>query len=178
MNSSDWVANENEWRDSLGKRVRSSPNARAGEAGAGAGTEGSEPEGCLETGGVMCSEAAREVDNLEPGCWRMRRRPEEPMPCSCSGRMGDLSRRECLSTERVAWSRAVSPCHAVQLARNDAHSLGVERQGRGRHLREQIARALILGERDMVGSEAEDVRVRWSRVVVWGGEAVSKQVHV
>lgn len=89
MKSSDWVANENECRDSEGKRVRSSAKARVGEPGA----DGAEPEGCLETGGVMLREAARWVEGTrEPGTWRMRRRPEAPRPCSCSGTMGDLVR--------------------------------------------------------------------------------------
>jgi hypothetical protein len=35
MNSSDCVANENEWSDSEGKRVRSSPKARVGDPGVG-----------------------------------------------------------------------------------------------------------------------------------------------
>lgn len=69
--------------------MRSSPKANVGDPGA----VGVEPEGRLETGGVaMFSEVARcdDVGNLGPGCWRMRRRPEAPRPCSCSGRIGDL----------------------------------------------------------------------------------------
>lgn len=92
MNSSDWVAKENECNDSEGNRVRSSPKANVGDPGA----EGAEPDGCLDTGGVaMFSEAARWFDagNRGPGCWRMRRRPEAPRPCSCSGTMGDLAMR-------------------------------------------------------------------------------------
>jgi hypothetical protein len=116
MNSSDCVAKENECKDSVGKRVRSSPKARAGEAGA----EGVEPEGCLEVGGVICSDAARcEVGNLGPGCWRMRRRPEEPMPCSCSGRMGDLTDVSARSLNRlshVLYASCVSPPHLAILS--------------------------------------------------------------
>lgn len=90
MNPSDCVANENECRDSEGKRVRSSPNAKVGEAGA----VGALPEGCLEVGGVMFNDVARweeDMDRRGPGCWRIRRKPEAPMPCSCSGMMGDLT---------------------------------------------------------------------------------------
>lgn len=85
MNSSDCVANEKECSDSEGKRVRSSPKAKVGEPGA-------LPEGCREVGGVMFKDAARweDVDRRGPGCWRIRRRPEAPKPCSCSGMMGDL----------------------------------------------------------------------------------------
>lgn len=39
-------------------------------------------------------EAEREVAELvlgRSGCCRMRRRPEAPRPCSCSGTMGDLA---------------------------------------------------------------------------------------
>jgi hypothetical protein len=89
MNSSDCVAKENECRDSEGKRVRSSPKAKVGDPGA----VGADSEGCLDTGGVaMFNEAARwfVCNCLGPGCWRMRRRPEDPRPCSCSGTMGDL----------------------------------------------------------------------------------------
>ena len=89
INSSDCVANEKECSDSLGKRVRSSPKARVGELGA----VGTEVEGCLEAGGVglMFSEAARWAETpREPGCCRMRRRPEAPRPCSCSVTMGEL----------------------------------------------------------------------------------------
>jgi hypothetical protein len=89
MNSSDCVANENECRDSEGKRVRSSPKANVGDPGAVC----VDSEGCLDTGGVArFSEAARWVvcSCLGPGCWRMRRRPEDPRPCSCSDTMGDL----------------------------------------------------------------------------------------
>lgn len=72
--------------------MRSSPKAKVGDAGA----VGADSEGCLDTGGVeMFSEAARWVDCscLGPGCWRMRRRPEDPRPCSCSDTMGDLAMR-------------------------------------------------------------------------------------
>jgi hypothetical protein len=88
MNSSDCVANEKECSDSLGKRLRSSPNANVGEAGA----VGAASEGCLDPGGVAkFSDVDRaEGGPREPGCWRMRRRPDAPMPCSCSGTMGDL----------------------------------------------------------------------------------------
>ena len=74
--------------------MRSSPKAKVGDAGA----VGADSEGCLDTGGVeMFSEAARWVDCscLGPGCWRMRRRPEDPRPCSCSDTMGDLV--QCVS---------------------------------------------------------------------------------
>jgi hypothetical protein len=91
INSSDCVANENECRDSEGNRERSSPKANVGDPGA----VGAESEGCLDTGGVaIFNDVARCVEggNREPPCWRMRRRPEAPMPCSCSGTMGDLKR--------------------------------------------------------------------------------------
>lgn len=55
MKSSDCVANENECRDSVGKRVRSSPKVSVGEPG----TDGVDVEGCLETGGVMFNDIAR-----------------------------------------------------------------------------------------------------------------------
>ena len=29
------------------------------------------------------------------GCWRIRRRPDAPRPCSCSAMMGDLESFEC-----------------------------------------------------------------------------------
>lgn len=130
MNSSDCVANENEWSDSEGKRERSSPKAKVGEPGA----VGVDSEGCLDTGGVlMFSEAARwDVEScLWLGCWRMRRRPDDPRPCSCSGTMGDLEQtrqlfflhthheaKECPSSSAtfVTWldaSHCCSPCHAV-----------------------------------------------------------------
>lgn len=91
MSSSDCVAKENECNDSEGNRVRSSPNAIIGEAGA----DGPDPEGRREVGGVMCSDDARWEARLEPGslgvgCWRIRRSPEAPRPCSCSGFRGDL----------------------------------------------------------------------------------------
>ena len=89
MNSSDCVANENECKDSDGKRVKSSPIANVGDGGA----EGEDPEGRLDTGGVaMFSDVARWVvgGRREPGCWRMRRSPDDPRPCSCSGTIGDL----------------------------------------------------------------------------------------
>jgi hypothetical protein len=90
INSSDCVAKEKECSDSEGKRVRSSPKAKVGEAGA----VGAASDGCLDTGGVAkFSDVERWVAEggpREPGCWRMRRRPEIPMPCSCSGTMGDL----------------------------------------------------------------------------------------
>lgn len=68
--------------------MRSSPKVSVGEWG----VDGADPEGCRDTGGVILSEAARCADGSRgPGCWRMRRRPEAPKPCSCSGRMGDLA---------------------------------------------------------------------------------------
>lgn len=88
MNSSDCVANENEWSDSEGKRVRSSPKAKVGDPG----TEGAASEGCRDTGGVlMLSEVLRWVEGscLGAGC-RIRRNPDVREPCSCSGTMGDL----------------------------------------------------------------------------------------
>jgi hypothetical protein len=73
--------------------VRSSLKASIGEGGA----EGPELEGRLEDGGVICSDSARcearpEPGSLDVGCWRIRRRPEAPRPCSCSGFIGDLKR--------------------------------------------------------------------------------------
>jgi hypothetical protein len=89
MNSSDCVAKENECSDSDGNLERSSPNAKAGDPGG----EVAESEGCLDTGGLpRLSEAARWVEGggREPGCCLMRRRPDAPIPCSCSGTRGDL----------------------------------------------------------------------------------------
>jgi hypothetical protein len=64
IDSSDWVAKENECRDSVGKRVKSSPKGIVGEPGA----DGAEADGCLDTGGVIWRDAARWVEGTrEPG---------------------------------------------------------------------------------------------------------------
>jgi hypothetical protein len=161
MNSSDCVAKEKECSDSLGKRDRSSPNAKVGDPGA----VGAESEGCLLTGGVaMLSEVDRcdEGGRREPSCWRMRRSPEAPMPCSCSGTMGDL-RRMCqslLSTCPTATAAAFprlcthSPCHAFQLPRIEAHALPCVDCWRTPRP-EQIGCALRLRERDIFGRVVE-----------------------
>ena len=117
MSSSDCVANENECNDSEGKRVRSSPKDMIGEGGA----EGPEPEGRLEDGGVICSDDARcearpEPGSLGAGCWRIRRRPEAPRPCSCSGLMGDLGSVSNSFPAVVFSVPLASPTHLVILS--------------------------------------------------------------
>jgi hypothetical protein len=134
MKSSDCVAKENECNDSDGNRVTSSPIPNVGEPGA----DGADPEGCLDTGGVMF----RDVDlwvvpglrtepagNLGVGCWRIRRRPEAPRPCSCSDTTGDLMllsqpaflRLDCIPPECLCPSYL--PGHPVQLSRVDTRTL-------------------------------------------------------
>jgi hypothetical protein len=98
----------------------------------------------------------------EPGCWRMRRSPEAPMPCSCSETMGDL-RRMCqplLSTCPAATSTTSprlythSPCHAFQLSSIEAHALPCVYCWRAPRP-EQIGGTLRLRERDIFGGVVE-----------------------
>lgn len=149
MNSSDCVANENEWRDSEGKRERSSPNTRVGEPGA----DGADPEGCLETGGVaMFKEVARCVVGCSRpgGCCRMRRSPEAPMPCSCSGTIGDLKQRRESLVQKGMCLHSHLPHHAIQLSSIDAHPLGSV-YGRGCScLGQQVRGAFVLNKGGIV----------------------------
>lgn len=89
IKSSAWWAKENECSDSQGKRDKSSESWSGEELAAG----GSVPVGWRVGGRDTAMEAERELAALEGlvvGCCRMRRRPEAPKPCSCSGMMGDL----------------------------------------------------------------------------------------
>ena len=98
--SSDWCANENEWRDSVGNFVRSSVNCSMGDVvpiwdkarvdkGPTVMEEdlGGRAYGVVgEAGAVGARDGAREA-----GCCRILRRPDIPRPCSCSGMIGDLA---------------------------------------------------------------------------------------
>ena len=165
INSSDWVAKENECSDSEGKRDRSSPKAKVGEAGA----VGVDSEGCLDAGGVlMFSEVARcVVDScLWLGCWRMRRSPEDPRPCSCSGTMGDLmhTRQPLLSKRRMLLPGPTSshmptscahysPCHAIQLPSIDAQALrSIDGWRQPRAVVQQARGAFRLDQRGIFGN--------------------------
>ena len=79
----------------------------------------------------MCSdddrwEARLELGSLGVGCWRIRRRPEAPRPCSCSGLIGDLGRvvnNVPVSTMApcVLFVDPNSPRQSVQLPRVKTH---------------------------------------------------------
>lgn len=105
----------------------------------------------------MFSEAARCVEggNREPGCWRIRLNPDAPMPCSCSGTMGDLWRVSA-TTQRMHLCFSLLhvddlPRHAVQLPGIDAQPLRCIYMRRSA-LGHEVGRALILDQRDMFGS--------------------------
>jgi hypothetical protein len=106
MNSSDWWANEKECRDSEGNRLRSSVKFKGGEPGPGGIIIDDDLVRVMDPDrGPM--EALREDDSEEGsvgggriGCWRIRRRPEAPIPCSCSVMTEDLIkilRQPCLT---------------------------------------------------------------------------------
>lgn len=100
MNSSDWCAKEKECNDSEGNRLRSSVKFKEGDVGPGGMAIevdrgfGKERVMELDLGPI---EGFRDDDPelgatgvLGSGCWRIRRRPEAPRPCSCSVIIGDL----------------------------------------------------------------------------------------
>ena len=94
--SSDWWANEKECKDSEGKRVRSSLKLNGGD-------EGPPEVNVREEGRLRVIEDDLEgIENDDSGedgnvgvraggCCRIRRRPDTPKPCSCSGMIGDLA---------------------------------------------------------------------------------------
>lgn len=96
MDSSEGWAKENEWRDSEGNLDRSSPKLIVGEEGPEAvivdADRDFESERVIELDRGP-TEWVRDDDPEDPragGCWRIRRRPEAPSPCSCSAMWGVL----------------------------------------------------------------------------------------
>ena len=99
MASSDWCAKEKECKDSLGNRFRSSPKFKPGDVVPGvkvAVIDGRREEGRErfkeEDRGGSCRPWTPWLEGFLDGCCRMRRKPDAPRPCSCSGMIGDLHR--------------------------------------------------------------------------------------